>query len=365
MKKQYLNRMKWKMYLRYVFIVTVFILLGLGIVYIFDTVLNGLIIDIFQLFSRYPFESFKKFFKILLPFIIAIFCFILIYFLCKDLTLSMRILMDGMDDIMHKERNKVKFPKEMHRVEETFMRVIDEYQNYLYSAKLDEEKKRDLIYLLAQDIRMPLNKILMYLDFLEKEQRISRDVKMDYIVQILDECLRLEDMMNEFFDITRFNLQYAKYMPEHMYLDRMMEQVIDECYYLAEEKQMQIRLTQDQQVRLYADASKIARAMRDLLNTMIVLGNEGETVYISLRQRAQDYFIHFQVESTHYSADQIAHMFHNFYRLEDMNGNGKGHVMGLGIAKQIMDMQKGIMRAESIGHRFSFYVTIPNSQRIS
>lgn len=359
MKKRYLNRLKWKMFYRYVLIVSLFILLGLGVVYMFDTVLNGLIIDIFQLISRDPFDTFKKFFKILLPFMVAIFCFILIYFLCKDLTLSMKTLMDGMDDVMHKERSKVRFPKEMQRAEEVLMKVVEEYQHYQQSAKQDEEKKKDLIYLLAQDIRMPLTKILMYLDFLEKEKRISHEVKMDYIVQILDESLRLEDMMNEFFDITRFNLQYAKWSPEQMFVDRMMEQVIDECYYLAEEKDMQIRLTQDQHLALYADSTKIARVIRDLLNTMIALGKVGETVYISLRQRKDDYFVHLQVDSNHYSADQIAHMFHNFYRLEDMSGSGKGHIMGLGIARQIMDMQRGTIRAESIGNRFGFYVSIP------
>lgn len=34
--------------------------------------------------------------------------------------------------------------------------------------------------------------------FLESEQRISSEVKMDYIVHVLDESLLLEDMMNEF-----------------------------------------------------------------------------------------------------------------------------------------------------------------------
>ena len=223
----YKRQMKGKLFLRYVLIMLIFVLLGLFIVYMFDDVLNGLIIDVLQLINGNPFETFSKLFKVFLPFIVACFCFILVYFLCKDLTYSMRTLMDGMDDIMRKQRNKVVFPKEMRKAQGALMKVVDEYQAYLKSAKDDEEKKKDLIYLLAQDIRMPLAKIMMYLDFLESEQRISSEVKMDYIVHVLDESLLLEDMMNEFFDITRFNLQYAKWTPEEMFMDRMMEQVID------------------------------------------------------------------------------------------------------------------------------------------
>lgn len=357
--KKYLNPVKWKLFLRYMLILLIFVMLGLFIVYMFDDVLNGLIIDVLQLINGNPFETFSKLFKIFLPFIVACFCFILVYFLCKDLTLSMRTLMDGMDDIMRKQRNKVVFPKEMRKAQGALMKVVDEYQAYLKSAKNDEEKKKDLIYLLAQDIRMPLAKIMMYLDFLESEQRISSEVKMDYIVHVLDESLLLEDMMNEFFDITRFNLQYAKWTPEEMFMDRMMEQVIDECYYMAEDKAMQIRLVQDSHLSLYADSAKVVRVMRDLINTMIYVGNKGEVIDISLRQRNHDYFVHMQVDGPHFQSDVIAHMFHNFYRLEEVNDASKGHAMGLGIAKQIIDMMKGSIRAESIGKRFSFYVKIP------
>ena len=98
----------------------------------------------------------------------------------------------------------------------------DDYQNYLKAAAQDEEKKKDLIYLLAQDIKMPLSNILMYLEFLHKETRISPEIQKDFVIQVLHKSLDLEDMINEFFDITRFNLQYAKWNPEHMYLDRKM-----------------------------------------------------------------------------------------------------------------------------------------------
>lgn len=56
----------------------------------------------------------------------------------------------------------------------------------------------------------------------------------------------------------------------------MMEQVIDECYYMAEDKAMQIRLVQDSHLSLYADSAKVARVMRDLINTMIYVGNKGK-----------------------------------------------------------------------------------------
>ena len=62
--------------------------------------------------------------------------------------------------------------------------LSDDYQNYLKAAAQDEEKKKDLIYLLAQDIKMPLSNILMYLEFLHKETRISPEIQKDFVIPV-------------------------------------------------------------------------------------------------------------------------------------------------------------------------------------
>lgn len=365
MKKNYLRELKRKLFLKYFLVVAGITLGGIGTIYLFDDVLNGVVIDFIKLFdvSGDPFETFRKLYSIILPAIIVGAGFILIYYLCKDLVKYMRILMDGMDDIMHKERVRVNFPNEMKQTEILVLQIADEYQNYLASAREDEERKKDLIYLLAQDIKMPLSNILMYLEFLDSEKRISPEIKKDYIVKVLHKSMDLEDMINEFFDITRFNLRYAKWNPDQMLLDRMMEQVIDEFYPYIEEKGMDVELQSAPHLELYADNDKIARVMRDLLRNLIELGCANSKIRILITHDKDAYEVVMSAHAYHLSAYQIAHIFHNYYRLEDMHGNDSSHVLGLGIAKQIVDMQKGSLRASSISDTLTFYVTLPVTVR--
>ena len=365
MKKNYLRELKRKLFLKYFIVIAGITLGGIVTIYIFDDVLNGVVIDFIKLFdvSGDPFETFRKLYSFVLPAFIVGVGFILIYYLCKDMTKYMRILMDGMDDVMQKERVKISFPSEMKQTEEMVLQIADEYQNYLSSAQEDEDKKKDLIYLLAQDIKLPLTNILMYLEFLDQEKRISPEIKKDYIVKVLHKSLDLEDMINEFFDITRFNLQYAKWNPDQMLLDRMMEQVIDEFYPTLEEKGMRVELQCASHLELYADNDKVARVMRDLLRNMIELGKRKSDIHVIITNEHDAYHIRMSVSSYHLSAYQIAHIFHNYYRLEDMHGNDKSHVLGLGIAKQIVDMQKGSLRASSIADTLSFYITLPIEQK--
>lgn len=112
---------------------------------------------------------------------------------------------------------------------------------------------------------------------------------------------------------------------------------------------------------LYADNEKIARVMRDLLRNLVELGTVGSTIHIRMQDFEERYEVLMKVESKHLSAYQIAHIFHNYYRLEDVHGDSKLHVLGLGIARQIMDMQKGTLRASSIDKTLSFMIQIPKA----
>ena len=335
MKRANLKALRRRLFIKYACIIIGITLGTITLIYLFDDVLNGVVIDFIRLFMETgdPFAMFRKIYMIVLPLLIVAAIILMIYFLCRDLVNYMRILMRGMEDVMRKDRSRFDFPKEMKEAEQLIMALSDDYQNYLKAAAQDEEKKKDLIYLLAQDIKMPLSNILMYLEFLHKETRISPEIQKDFVIQVLHKSLDLEDMINEFFDITRFNLQYAKWNPEHMYLDRMMEQVVDEYYML----------------------------MRDLLRNLVELGRVKATIHIRMQEFDERYEVLMEVESRHLSAYQIAHIFHNYYRLEDVHGEGNLHVLGLGIARQIMDMQKGTLRASSIDKLLSFTVQIPKA----
>lgn len=361
MRKNCLRELKRKLFLKYFVVIAGLALGGFATIYIFNDVLNGVIIDFIRLFvpEGDPYTTFENMYSIVLPSVIVFAGFILIYYLCKDLVKYMRILMEGMDDVMQKERSKIHFPNDMKKIEDMVLEVANEYQNYASSVQEDEAKKKDLIYLLAQDIKMPLSSIRMYLEFLNEEKRITMDIKKEYIIKVLHKSLDLEDMINEFFDITRFNLQYAKWNPDQMFLDRMMEQVVDDYYPYIEEKAMDVDLQTSPHLQLYADNDKIARVMRDLLRNMIELGKSDSRLMIQIKQRDDAYEVVMSTRSYHLSAYQIAHIFHNYYRLEDMHGSDASHVLGLGIAKQIVDMQKGTLRASSISDTLTFYVSLP------
>ena len=158
MKERYLKNLERRLVLKYTFIVLALSLGGATILYIFDNVLNGIVIDFLKvlLIDGDPFSTFKKIFAIVLPAIIAITGFMLVYFLCRELSNYLRVLMEGMDDVLEKQREKLNFPKELQPTQKLILSIAEDYQRNEKAALEDEEKKKDLIYLLAQDIKCSL-----------------------------------------------------------------------------------------------------------------------------------------------------------------------------------------------------------------
>ncbi len=69
-------------------------------------------------------------------------------------------------------------------------------------AKENEQRKNDLIMYLAHDLKTPLSSVIGYLTLLRDESQISKELREKYLSITLSKAERLEDLINEFFEIT-------------------------------------------------------------------------------------------------------------------------------------------------------------------
>lgn len=129
-------------------------------------------------------------------------------------------------------------PGVMKNVQDELNLVREQALRNAYLAKEAEQRKNDLIVYLAHDLKTPLTSVIGYLSLLRDEPRISQELRARYTGIALNKAERLEELVNEFFDITRFNLTTLTLEPERINLSRMLEQIANEFLPILKEKEL-------------------------------------------------------------------------------------------------------------------------------
>ena len=65
----------------------------------------------------------------------------------------------------------------------------------------------------------------------------------------LEKALRVEDLTNQFFDITRYNLNNIQINKKEINLGYLLEQLIDECYPMLEERNLKCELIVKEKIK--------------------------------------------------------------------------------------------------------------------
>ena len=73
-------------------------------------------------------------------------------------------------------------------------------------AREAEQRKNDMIVYLAHDLKTPLTSVIVYLELLRDEPGLSPGLRARYTEIAYEKAQRLEQLINEFFEITRLNL---------------------------------------------------------------------------------------------------------------------------------------------------------------
>ena len=102
-----------------------------------------------------------------------------------------------------------KLPADIRPAEDTLRELRMSILRNEAAAREAEQKKNDLVVYLAHDLKTPLTSVIGYLTLLEESPDLPIKQRAKYTSITLEKAYRLEQLINEFFDITRFGLQSA------------------------------------------------------------------------------------------------------------------------------------------------------------
>ncbi|MDE6728063.1 MAG: HAMP domain-containing histidine kinase, partial [Oscillospiraceae bacterium] len=151
-------------------------------------------------------------------------------------------------------------------------------------AREAEQRKNDMIVYLAHDLKTPLTSVIGYLSLLRDEPDISRENRLKYTAVALDRSQRLEELINEFFDITRFSLTTLTLELQRIDLSLMLNQTVSEFAPILAEHSLTAKPDIQPGVDLMCDPDKLERVFDNLLRNAVKYTPSGGTVSFRIIQ---------------------------------------------------------------------------------
>lgn len=255
----------------------------------------------------------------------------------------------------------LELPKEFDGIRAQLARIYSDSKRQQQLVQSEMQRKNDLITYLAHDLKTPLASVIGYLSLLEEAQDMPAEQKAKYTGVALNKANRLEELINEFFDITRFNLQTIVLNKGDIKLAFMLRQMADEFYPLLAPQGRKAEIHVPESLVITGDADKLARVFNNILKNAIAYSYENSIINISAELQEEDVVITFENNGDPIPSQKIDTIFEKFYRLDSARSTDNGGAgLGLAIAKEIVTAHGGTITAESSREHTVFTVKLPH-----
>ena len=227
-------------------------------------------------------------------------------------------------------------------------------------AEVEMQRKSDLITYLAHDLKTPLASVIAYLNLMDESPDLPPSQRAKYVGIALDKAYRLEQLIGELFEIIRFNLQTITLSEERINLKFMLEQLADEFFPILLPQGKHISVSCEESFVLRGDSDKLARVFNNILKNAAAYSCDHSEIAVSARLKGDSVEIAFRNQGDPIPKQKQEVIFEKFYRLDASRASKTGGAgLGLAIAKEIVEAHGGTISVKSDADETVFTVSLP------
>lgn len=267
---------------------------------------------------------------------------------------------DAAAKLAHPTDAPIELPDNLKNMQDDLNSVREQTLKSLKAAQESEQRKDDLLVYLAHDLKTPLTSVLGYLKLIEDEPQIPPELIKKYTGIARTKAERLEELINEFFEITRFSTSKLSLEPVRTNLSRMLMQITYEFNPILKDKKLEWDLKIPESIEIICDSDKMERAIDNLIRNAISYSYPQSSILFSLTQMDYGVRICVQNKGPTIPPEKLDRIFEQFYRLDAARSSDTGGAgLGLAIAKEIVELHHGSITAYSEDEIVKFIIQLP------
>lgn len=219
-----------------------------------------------------------------------------------------------------------------------------------------EQRRREYIGNVSHELKTPLTGIRGMIEPLMDDILETEEEKQDSYRIIYKETLRLEKLIGEMLELSRFQEGRVQIDIERIRLSEAVESGIEAMKPLAEKANIRILTDMDESLTCYANADRVSELIVILVDNAISFTPEGGKIEVEVKKQGCKAMVRVTDNGAGIEPRDIPYIWERFYKADKSRLRTNGTGLGLAIAKHIIDGMNGCIYVESeIGKGTSFY----------
>ena len=244
--------------------------------------------------------------------------------------------------------------------EERLIGGIESFQDIRHLKNLERERN-NIISMIAHDMKSPIISIHGFAHRLLTQAK--EDKQKQYLDIIEKESTRLEDLINEFLELSRLQAGKIPLNLSSTSLDKELYELYDLYQYRVSEKGLRLELKSEEPLPVIeADSHRLRRALSNLLDNAIKYSQSGGTITLSTREQGNEVVVSVRDEGAGIAPEELYHVFDAFHRGREPENQVQGFGLGLAGVKAIVEGHGGRVQVQSeVGKGSTFSVVLPKT----
>lgn len=234
-----------------------------------------------------------------------------------------------------------------------------ELREKIDNEKKIEQNKNELITNVSHDLRTPLTSILGYVDLLKQNGFEDKEKFVEYTSIIDERSKSLNTLINELFEYTKLNSHDIKLNYSTVEIGSLVEQLSGEYSLIFKKEGLElISEIPEEDIFVDIDIQMIVRALENLLINAKKYSVRNSQVLVKLLQESNDIVISVENKVENISQDDLDNLFERFYKVDKARKTGDSTGLGLSIVKRVVELHKGLVKAELINGVIKFKIIL-------
>jgi len=246
----------------------------------------------------------------------------------------------------------------------SYNEMADTIVNNIEKIKILDTNRRKLIANISHDLRTPLATIQGYVETIMLKKDILSDVdKEKYIETILRSTVYLRKMVDDLFELSKFEAKEIKPNPEVFSIAELLQDIYQKNLIIAESTGIKLsnKFPKDLPF-IFTDLKMLEQVIQNLLDNAFKFTPEGGKVILSLEKYDSTVVFNIEDSGSGISEENLDYIFDRYHRAAQINfQRNSGLGLGLTIVKKILDLQNiryTVSSEKNVGTKFSLKLPI-------